>query len=157
MHGSVFFYQLIVDLTDNNRERSFRFLQMTSKKNRDAATSLVAAGTFLSGDITFCNELVIAGTVNGSVTNTGDDNGVVKILEGGQFTGEIMAPHIEILGQVEANITGTVSVSIGPSANVSGVIRFMKLAVSPGATISGELITMDEKTDEKSVENQAST
>lgn len=130
---------------------------MTSKKNRDAATSLVAAGTFLSGDITFCNELVIAGTVNGSVTNSGEDSGVVKILEGGQFTGEIMAPHIEILGQVEANITGTVSVSIGPSANVSGVIRFMKLAVSPGATISGELITMDEKTDEKSVENQAST
>ena len=130
---------------------------MTSKNSRNAATSLVAAGTFLSGDITFCNELVIAGTVNGSVTNSGEDSGVVKILEGGQFTGEIMAPHIEILGQVEANITGTVSVSIGPSANVSGVIRFMKLAVSPGATISCELITMDEKTDEKSVENQAST
>jgi cytoskeletal protein CcmA (bactofilin family) len=130
---------------------------MTSKNSRNAATSLVAAGTFLSGDITFCNELVIAGTVNGSVTNSGEDNGVVKILEGGQFTGEIMAPKIEILGQVEANITGTVSVSIGPSANVSGVIRFMKLAVSPGATISGELITMDEKADEKSVENQAST
>lgn len=130
---------------------------MTSKNSRNAATSLVASGTFLSGDITFCNELVIAGTVNGSVTNSGEDNGVVKILEGGQFTGEIMAPQIEILGQVEANITGTVSVSIGPSANVSGVIRFMKLAVSPGATISGELITMDEKTDEKSVENQAST
>jgi cytoskeletal protein CcmA (bactofilin family) len=130
---------------------------MTSKNSRNAATSLVAAGTFLSGDITFSNELVIAGTVNGSVTNSGEDSGVVKILEGGQFTGEIMAPHIEILGQVEANITGTVSVSIGPTANVSGVIRFMKLAVSPGATISGELITMDEKTDEKSVENQAST
>ena len=130
---------------------------MTSKNSRNAATSLVAAGTFLSGDITFCNVFVIAGTVHGSVTNSGEDSGVVKILEGGQFTGEIMAPHIEILGQVEANITGTVSVSIGPSANVSGVIRFMKLAVSPGATISGELITMDEKTDEKSVENQAST
>jgi cytoskeletal protein CcmA (bactofilin family) len=130
---------------------------MTSKNSRNAATSLVAAGTFLSGDIAFCNELVIAGTVNGSVTNSGEDNGVVKILEGGQFTGEIVAPQIEILGQVEANITGTVSVSIGPSANVSGVIRFMKLAVSPGATISGELITMDEKADEKSVENQAST
>ena len=130
---------------------------MTSKNSRNAATSLVAAGTFLSGDITFCNELVIAGTVNGSVTNSGEDSGVVKILEGGQFTGEIVAPQIEILGQVEANITGTVSVSIGPSANVSGVIRFMKLAVSPGATISGELITMDEKGDEQSVENQGST
>jgi len=79
---------------------------MNSKKSRDAATSLVAAGTFLSGDITFCNELVIAGTVNGSVTSTGDKDSIVKILEGGKFTGEILAPKIEISGQVEANITG---------------------------------------------------
>lgn len=130
---------------------------MNSKKSRDAATSLVAAGTFLSGDITFCNELVIAGTVNGSVTSIGDNDGIVKILEGGKFTGEILAPKIEISGQVEANITGTASVSIGPTANVSGVIRFLKLAVSPGATISGELITMDEPTDDDVAENQTST
>ena len=130
---------------------------MNSKNSRDAATSLVAAGTFLSGDITFCNELVIAGTVNGSVTSTGDHDSIVKILEGGKFTGEILAPKIEISGQVEANITGTASVSIGPTANVSGVIRFLKLAVSPGATISGELITMDEPTDDDVAENQTST
>ena len=130
---------------------------MNSKKSRDAATSLVAAGTFLSGDITFCNELVIAGTVNGSVTSTGDNDSIVKILEGGKFTGEILAPKIEISGQVEANITGTASVSIGPTANVIGVIRFLKLAVSPGATISGELITMDEPTDDDVAENQTST
>jgi cytoskeletal protein CcmA (bactofilin family) len=130
---------------------------MTSKKSRYTATSLVAAGTFLSGDITFCNELVIAGTVNGSVTSTGDENSLVKILEGGKFTGEILAPKIEISGQVEANITGTVSVSIGPAASVSGVIRFLKLAVSPGATITGELITMDEQVDDNVVENKTST
>jgi len=130
---------------------------MTSKKSRDAATSLVAAGTFLSGDITFSNELVIAGTVNGSVTSTGNNDSIVKILEGGKFTGEILAPKIEISGQVEANITGTASVSIGPTAKVSGVIRFLKLAVSPGATISGELITMDEQVDDNVVENQTST
>ena len=130
---------------------------MNSKKSRDAATSLVAAGTFLSGDITFCNELVIAGTVNGSVTSIGDNVSIVKILEGGKFTGEILAPKIEISGQVEANITGTASVSIGPTANVSGVIRFLKLAVSPGATISGELITMEEQTDNDVAENQTST
>jgi cytoskeletal protein CcmA (bactofilin family) len=129
---------------------------MTSTKSRDATISLVAAGTFLSGDITFCNELVIAGTVNGSVIHAGDNEGIVKILEGGQFKGEIVAPRIEISGQVEANITGTVSVSIRPSANVSGVIRFLKLEVSPGAIISGELITMDEQADEE-VENRSST
>jgi hypothetical protein len=33
-------------LTDVNKERSFRSRPMNSKKSRDAATSLVAAGTF---------------------------------------------------------------------------------------------------------------
>ena len=115
---------------------------MNSKKGPKAATSLVAAGTVLSGDISFRQELVIAGTVNGSVISNGEDSSVVKILEGGTFTGEINAPRVVIAGKVDANVTGTSSVSIGSSAEVSGVIRFYKLAVSPGAVITGELVTM---------------
>ena len=99
----------------------------------------------LSGDITFREELVIAGTVNGSVICDGEETSVVKILEGGSFTGEINAPRVEIAGKVDANVTGTSSVSIGSSAEVSGVIRFYKLAVSPGAVITGELVTMAEE------------
>ena len=118
---------------------------MNTKQSRNAATSLVAAGTVLSGDITFCKELVIAGTVNGSVICNDQDSSVVKILEGGSFTGEINAPRVEIAGRVDANVTGTDSVSIGASAEVSGVIRFYKLAVSPGAVITGELVTMAEE------------
>jgi cytoskeletal protein CcmA (bactofilin family) len=124
---------------------------MTSKQNQNAATSLVAAGTVLSGDITFCKELVIAGTVNGSVMCSGEDSSVVKILEGGSFTGEIKAPRVEIEGKVDANVTGTNSVSIGSSAEVSGVIRFYKLAVSPGAVITGELVTMADEIAEPAV------
>ncbi|NCF45853.1 MAG: hypothetical protein GWP70_13690 [Proteobacteria bacterium] len=118
---------------------------MNTKQSQNAATSLVAAGTVLSGDITFCKELVIAGTVNGSVICNDQDSSVVKILEGGSFTGEINAPRVEIAGRVDANVTGTDSVSIGASAQVSGVIRFYKLAVSPGAVITGELVTMAEE------------
>lgn len=112
---------------------------------------MVAAGTVLSGDITFCKELVIAGTVNGSVMCSGEDSSVVKILEGGSFTGEINAPRVEIAGKVDANVTGTNSVSIGSSAEVSGVIRFYKLAVSPGAVITGELVTMADEIAEPAV------
>ena len=118
---------------------------MNTKQSQNAATSLVAAGTVLSGDITFCKELVIAGTVNGSVICNDLESSVVKILEGGTFTGEINAPRVEIAGRVDANVTGTDSVSIGASAEVSGVIRFYKLAVSPGAVITGELVTMAEE------------
>ena len=117
---------------------------MNSKQGLSAATSLVAAGTVLNGDITFRQELVIAGTVNGSVTCSGEDSGVIRILDGGSFTGEITAPTVDIAGKVDANVTGTNSVSIGSTAQVSGVIRFYKLAISPGAVITGELVTMAE-------------
>ena len=117
---------------------------MNSKQGLSAATSLVAAGTVLNGDITFRQELVIAGTVNGSVTCSGKDSGVIRILDGGSFTGEITAPTVEIAGKVDATVTGTNSVSIGSTAQVSGVIRFYKLAISPGAVITGELVTMAE-------------
>ena len=117
---------------------------MNSKQDLSAATSLVAAGTVLNGDITFRQELVIAGTINGSVTCSDEDSGVIRILDGGSFTGEITAPTVDIAGKVDANVTGTNSVSIGSTAQVSGVIRFYKLAISPGAVITGELVTMAE-------------
>jgi cytoskeletal protein CcmA (bactofilin family) len=113
---------------------------MQSKLKPTAATSLVAQGTSLSGDLEFNKELVIAGSVNGSINCNGDDNSVVKILEGGQLVGEINAPIVEIMGQVEATITGTVSVSVGATAKVTGVLRFNQLQVSPGALITGELV-----------------
>ena len=108
------------------------------------ATSLVSEGTSLSGDLKFEKELVVAGSVNGSITCSGDDRGVVKILDGGALVGEINSPMIEIFGKVEATITGTNSIVIGSSANVTGKVQYKKLEVSPGAVINGELVPINE-------------
>ena len=122
---------------------------MQSKMKPTLSTSLVAQGTSLSGDLVFNKELVIAGSVNGSINCNGDDNSVVKILEGGQLIGEINAPVVEIFGHVEATVIGTVSVSIGPTATVSGVLRFKQLQVSPGALITGELVPINNSSEEQ--------
>ena len=114
------------------------------------ATSLVSEGTSLSGDLKFEKELVVAGSVNGSITCSGDDRGVVKILDGGALIGEINAPMIEIFGKVEATITGTSSIVIGSSANVTGIVRYHKLEVSPGAIINGELVPITESKEKHS-------
>ena len=55
---------------------------MQSKMKPTASTSLIAKGTSLSGDLLFGKELVIAGSLNGTVNCNGDDDSVVKILEG---------------------------------------------------------------------------
>lgn len=131
---------------------------MQSKLKPTIATSLVAQGTSLSGDLEFNKELVIAGSVNGSISCNGDENSVVKILEGGKLVGEIDAPIVEIMGHVEATITGTVSVSVGATAKVTGVLRFNQLQVSPGALITGELVPIgDSKNDRVHELNTAQT
>ncbi|MBK88568.1 MAG: hypothetical protein CMQ44_06905 [Gammaproteobacteria bacterium] len=123
---------------------------MQSKMKPTISTSLVAHGTSLSGDLVFNKELVIAGSVNGSISCNGDDKCIVKILDGGELVGEINAPIVEIFGHVEATVIGTVSVSIGPTAKVTGVLRFNQLQVSPGALITGELVPIGD-TAEKQV------
>ena len=114
------------------------------------ATSLVSEGTSLSGDLKFEKELVVAGSVNGSITCSGDDKGVVKILDGGALVGEINSPMIEIFGKVEATITGTINIIIGSSANVTGIVQYKKLEVFPGAVINGELIPINESKEQPS-------
>ena len=112
------------------------------------ATSLVSEGTSLSGDLKFEKELIVAGSVNGSITCSGvDDKAVVKILDGGGLVGEIHSPMIEIFGKVDATITGTTSIVIGSSANVTGIVQYKKLEVSPGAVINGELVPLSQTKD----------
>lgn len=114
---------------------------MKLKQAPQSSFSLVAAGTSLSGDLVFNEKLIIAGKVNGSITCTGDDSSELEIMDGGQLIGEINAPNIKIDGRVEATINASQLVTIGRSAHVSGVIKFNQLSVSPGAIVSGELIT----------------
>ena len=106
------------------------------------AASLVAEGTSLSGDFSFIKEFLVAGTVNGSVSCSGDKNGVVKILDGGILVGEINSPSIEIFGKVEASITSTQNVIIGPNAHFTGIVQYRKLSVCAGAVINGALIPL---------------
>ena len=108
------------------------------------ATSLVAEGTSLSGDFSFLEEFLVAGTVNGSVNCSGDKHGVVKILDGGSLIGEINSPTIEIFGKVEASITSSQRIIFGPNAHFTGTVQYRNLSVSAGAIINGALIPLVE-------------
>ena len=114
------------------------------------ATSLVAEGTSLSGDFSFLEEFLVAGTVNGSVNCSGDQHGVVKILDGGSLIGEINSPTIEIFGKVEATIMSSQNVTFGPNARFTGTVQYRKLSVCAGAIINGALIPLVKSDDASS-------
>tara|TARA_B100001093_G_scaffold347891_1_gene332512 strand:- start:3928 stop:4326 length:399 start_codon:yes stop_codon:yes gene_type:complete len=106
------------------------------------AASLVAEGASLRGDFSFVEEVLVAGTVNGSVIYSGDEHGIVKILDGGSLTGEINSPTVEIFGRVEASITSSHNVTFGPNAHFTGTVQYRKLSVCAGAIINGALIPL---------------
>ncbi len=115
-----------------------------SKTTNDHAITLIADGTEFKGDITFDRELVIAGSVVGSVSCAEDAQGTLRILESGSFSGEVNVPLLEVYGHLDATTTCSGQITIGEKAHVSGLIRFGRMAVSPGAVITGELISTAE-------------
>jgi|GEM_PF-7124733 len=105
-------------------------------------SSFISEDLAISGDIEFSDELVIAGSVNGTIKFKGEGSGLVRVLSSGIVVGEIQSKSLEILGKVEAEVTCTKLVSIKASANVTGTLKYMQLEVQSDAVPNVELIPM---------------
>ena len=105
-------------------------------------SSFISEDLSISGDIEFSDELVIAGSVNGTIKFKGEGSGLVRVLSSGIVVGEIQSKSLEILGKVEAEVTCTKLVSIKAKANVTGTLKYMQLEVQSDAVPNVELIPM---------------
>ena len=105
-------------------------------------SSFISEDLSISGDIEFSDELVIAGSVNGTIKFKGEGSGLVRVLSSGIVVGEIQSKSLEILGKVEAEDTCTKLVSIKATANVTGTLKYMQLEVQSDAVPNVELIPM---------------
>ena len=105
-------------------------------------SSFISEDLSISGDIEFSDELVIAGSVNGTIKFKGEGSGLVRVLSSGVVVGEIQSKSLEILGKVEAEVTCTKLVSIKATANVTGTLKYMQLEVQSDAVPNVELIPM---------------
>ena len=105
-------------------------------------SSFISEDLSISGDIEFSDELVIAGSVNGTIKFNGEGSGLVRVLSSGIVVGEIQSKSLEILGKVEAEVTCTKLVSIKATANVTGTLKYMQLEVQSDAVPNVELIPM---------------
>ena len=70
-------------------------------------TTLIAPGAVIDGTITFTGILEIEGRVNGNIFAAGDEQAVVRILQGGHVHGNVSAPLIVVNGTVAGNVHST--------------------------------------------------
>ncbi len=97
------------------------------------ATTIIGAGTTISGDITSYGDIRVDGILNGHLVTDG------KVLIGpdGIVTGNITAKHADVLGKITGDIEVKDLLVLKGKAIVDGTIHVGKLQVEPTVLFNG--------------------
>ena len=109
----------------------------------ESATTLIAAGTEIRGDIHFSGRLHIDGKLDGAVHGDGDQ-AILTLSEHAVVTGEVHAPHIVIDGTINGDVDATDRLELASNARVEGNVYYKLLEMSAGARINGKMVHRDE-------------
>ena len=105
-----------------------------------AATSLIARGVTIRGDIQFSGTLHLDGVVEGSVQADPGSDGVLTISETGRVIGRIDVPHAVINGGVTGDIEVSERLELAPLARIDGDVQYQVLEMTAGAQVNGKMI-----------------
>ena len=121
-----------------------------------SATTLIARGTRVEGDLKFLGCLEIEGTVVGNV-HSEDQKSRVRILHGGFLDGEIRVSDVVINGKVKGDIFAANLIKLASKAVVEGNIHYSLIEVDKGAEVIGSFVLEQANTNVSTfpTENQA--
>ena len=104
-----------------------------------SATTLIAEGTEVEGDLNFKGNLEIQGSVTGNILS--DDEGArVRILQGGSIQGEVWVSHVVVNGNVKGDIFASKQVKLASKAVVEGNIHYNLIEIERGAEVVGSFV-----------------
>lgn len=109
-----------------------------STEGRDAVGAsklIVGPDIGLEGaKITDCDTLVVEGRVKAQMKSR-----VIEIAEGGTFEGTVEVEEAVVSGRFDGELTARTRLYVHPTGEVTGTIRYGRLAVEEGGRISGDL------------------
>ena len=111
-----------------------------ARKKPAAGVTLIAAGTEISGDVRFRDQLVVNGRISGNVVSGQDTAATVVISEEGAVHGEIQVPNVVINGYVEGNVYASARVELAGKARVQGNVFYKLIEMQLGAMVDGQLV-----------------
>ncbi len=103
--------------------------------DRRPATTHIAAGSRVRGEITGNTDLVVEGEIEGKLHL---ESGVV-VGSSGVVRGEIRAGSVQVAGRVEGNVEGHKVVEILPSGTLEGDATSPRVVISDGAFFKGNI------------------
>ncbi len=102
-------------------------------------TTLVAAGTTLTGDLEFSGHLEIEGTVVGNITSS-DEKSRLRILNSGTVHGDISVGTLIINGRVKGNLFAKKLIKLAAKALVEGNLNYKLIEIEKGAEVAGSFV-----------------
>jgi|SRR5215469_4871820 len=105
----------------------------------EPGTLIIGRGISFAGEITTCNRLVVAGTVEASLQDCRE----VLVSDSGLFKGEARAEDAEISGRVEGRLVIRKRLLIRAGGQVSGNTIYGQIEIECGGRINGEAEARD--------------
>lgn len=126
------------DLTDSPAEQKEAATPSIRSGGSDSAKKSASIGPSITihGDVTGEEDLVVAGTIEGTV-NLKENNLVVD--ENGHIMANITARIIRVDGEVKGELRASEKVVIKPSGNVNGDIRSPRVVLEDGCQFKGSI------------------
>ena len=103
---------------------------------REAALSIVAAGTKIMGEVDCDGVLKIEGTVVGTVRATRQ----VLVAKGGSIEGDVFTREAVVGGRIEGAILADERVEVQASSAVHGDITTQRIVVQEGGEVNGRVM-----------------
>jgi len=102
-------------------------------------TTLVGAGTVVTGNVDFHGGLYLEGRVEGNIEAT-DNEARLDVSDQGHVHGEIRVSTVIINGTVEGDIYCTGRLVLGNQAHIDGSVYYNVLEMAAGAAVNGKLV-----------------
>ena len=96
-------------------------------------------------EISNCDVLLIEGNVDATITSK-----VMEIAKPGRFSGTAVIDIAEIHGDFSGELTARTKLVVHGTGRVTGTIRYGKLVVAEGGTLTGELKQLEASSDSTS-------
>ena len=102
---------------------------------RRSATTHIAAGSRVVGDIAGTTDLIVEGHIEGTL----EMKNAVVIGRTGVVDGAIRARTVRVSGTVNGNVTGYVEIEILPQGKIEGDVTAPRLAIAEGGYFKGNV------------------
>lgn len=110
----------------------------------NTATTLIARGTEIVGDIHFSGTLHVEGVLRGNVVAKEGSDAHLDILEHGVVEGQVHVPTVRVDGKVVGDVVSTKHVELAAKAQVEGNVHYHLIEMVKGSQVNGSLVYVGE-------------